>query len=135
ISALAWLPGLWRLGVRPPRPELRALAIAYVVLLAIVVVCNGKAYYVTPIYPALFAAGGVAWEAWLKRSIARGIAVAVVVIPGLLWTPIGLPILPPDMLVAYMQARGFSPQATHTENMKLSALPQYFADMFGWREM
>ena len=56
-SALVWLAGLWRLGVRPPRPELRALAIAYVVLLAIVIVANGKAYYVTPIYPALFAAG------------------------------------------------------------------------------
>ena len=61
-SAPVWLAGLWRLGVRPPRPELRALAIAYVVVLAIVVVANGKAYYVTPIYPALFAAGGVAWE-------------------------------------------------------------------------
>ena len=135
LFALVWLAGLWRLSVRPPRPELRALAIAYVVLLAIVIVCNGKAYYVTPIYPALFAAGAVAWEAWLKRPIARGIAVAVVVVSGLSWAPIGLPILPPDMLVAYMQARGFSPKETQTENMKLAALPQYFADMFGWREM
>ena len=48
ISAL-WLAGLSPLGVRPPRPELRALAIAYVVLLAIVIIANGKAYYVTPI--------------------------------------------------------------------------------------
>ncbi len=97
--------------------------------------CNGKAYYVTPIYPALFAAGAVAWEAWLKRPTARGIAVAVVVIPGLFTVPIALPILSPDALVAYMQAGGFSPKATQTESMKLSALPQYFADMFGWREM
>ncbi len=34
-----------------------------------------------------------------------------------------------------MQAVGFSPKATQTESMKLSALPQYFADMFGWLEM
>jgi len=135
ISALVWLPGLWRLGVRPRRPELRALAIAFVVLLAIVLLAKGKAYYVTPVYPALFAAGGVAWETWLKRPATRWIAVAVVVAPGLVPVPTVLPILPPDALVAYMQATGFSPRATQTESMKLSALPQYFADMFGWREM
>ncbi len=134
-SALVWVAGLWWLSVRPPRPELRALAIAYVVLLAIVIVCNGKAYYVTPIYPAMFAAGAVAWEAWLKRPIARGIAVAAVVIPGLLSVPIALPILSPNALVDYMRAGSFSPKATQTESMTLSALPQYFADMFGWREM
>jgi len=134
-SAPVWLAGLWRLGVRPLRPELRTLAIAYVVVLAIVVVANGKAYYVTPIYPALIAAGAVAWGAWLKRPIARGVAIAVVVVPGLFAAPTVLPILPPDALVAYMRAGGFSPKATQTENMKLSALPQYFADMFGWREM
>jgi hypothetical protein len=130
-----WLAGLWRFAARPSYPHLRALAIAYVVLLAIVIAANGKAYYVTPIYPSLFAAGGVAWEAWLKRAAMRWIAVAVVVIPGLFIVPIALPILPPDTLVAYMQAIGFSPKATQTESMKLSALPQYFADMFGWREM
>ena len=134
-SAPVWLAGLWRLSARPPHPELRALAIAYVVLLAIVIVAHGKAYYVTPIYPALFAAGGVVWEAWLERSIARYIAVAVIVVAGLFAAPTVLPILPPDALVAYMKAGGFSPQATQTERMKLSALPQYFADMFGWREM
>ena len=34
-----------------------------------------------------------------------------------------------------LQAIGFSPRATQTENMKPPELPQYFADMFGWREM
>ena len=125
-SAPVWLAGLWRLGVRPPRPELRTLAIAYVVLLAIVVVANGKAYYVTPIYPALFAAGGVAWEAWLKRPTTRGVAIAVVVVPGLFAAPTALPILPPDALVAYMRAVGFSPKATQTESMKLSRAAAVF---------
>ena len=41
----------------------------------------------------------------------------------------------PDALLACMRAGGFSPKATQTESMKLVALPQYFADMFGWREM
>ena len=134
-SAPVWLAGLWRLGAQPPRPQLRALAIAYVVLAAIFVVARGKAYYLAPAYPVLFAAGGVAWEAWLRRPTVRGVAIAVVVVPGLFAAPTVLPILPPGALVAYMRAGGFSPDATQTERMKLAALPQYFADMFGWREM
>jgi hypothetical protein len=134
-SAPVWLAGLWRLAAWPPRPSLRAPAIAYVMLIAIFIVANGKAYYVAPIYPVLFAAGGLAWEAWLKRSIARGAAIAIVGALGLVAAPTVLPLLPPDALIAYMQASGFSPKVTQTERMKLSALPQYFADMFGWREM
>jgi len=135
VSAPVWLAGLWRLGVRPLAPQWRALAIAYVVVAAIVVLVNGKAYYATPIYPSLFAAGAVAWESWLKRPLARVIAIVIVAVPGLVGALTALPILPPDALVAYMQATGFSPKATQTESGKLSALPQYFADMFGWREM
>ncbi|MGA2493253.1 MAG: glycosyltransferase family 39 protein [Roseiarcus sp.] len=134
-SAPVWLAGLWRLAARSPRPQLRALAIAYVALMAIFVAAHGKAYYLAPIYPVLFAVGGLAWEAWLKRPIWRGAAFAIVVVPGLFAAPTVLPVLPPDVLVAYMQAVGFSPKATQTERMKLSTLPQYFADMFGWREM
>jgi hypothetical protein len=135
VSAPVWLVGLWRLAARPPRPQLRALAIAYVVLAAIFVVAHGKAYYLAPIYPVLFAAGAVAWEAWLRRPIARWGAIAIVAVPGLVTAPAALPLLPPDALVAYLKAIGLSPKATQTESMKLSALPQYFADMFGWREM
>ena len=94
--------------------------------MAILVAAHGKAYYVTPIYPVMFAAGGVAWEAWLKGPIARSAAVAVVAIPGLVAAPAGLPVLPPDALVAYMRAVGFSPQASQTENMKLSVLTAIF---------
>jgi hypothetical protein len=135
VSAPVWLAGLWRLGVRPAAPQWRALAIAYVIVAAIVVLVHGKAYYATPIYPSLFAAGAVAWESWLKRPLARAVAVAIVVVPGLVVAPTALPILPPDALVAYQRAIGMSSKATQTESGKPSALPQYFADMFGWREM
>jgi hypothetical protein len=135
VSALVWLPGLWRLAVRPPRPEWRALAIAYVVVLAVFAFARAKPYYAAPIYPSLFAAGGVAWETWLKPAAARWVLVAVVVLPGLVSAPLVLPILPPPTLVAYMQAIGFSPKAARSENLEQSALPQDYADMFGWREM
>ena len=134
-SAPVWLAGLWRLGARPPRPELRALAIAYFVVVAIVVGAHGRAYYVSPIYPILFAAGGVAWAAWLKRPPARWAAVAIVVVPGIFAAPTALPILPPATLVAYMQATHYSLKAGQFESRGLGDLPPIFADMFGWREM
>ena len=135
VSAPVWLAGLWRLAVRPPAPQLRALAIAYVVVAAIVVLVHGKAYYATPIYPSLFAAGAVAWESWLKRPLARAVAIAIVVVPGLVIAPTTLPILSPEAFVAYQRSIGMSSKATQTESGKPSELPQYFADMFGWREM
>ena len=135
LSAPVWLAGLWLLAARPPRAELRALAIAYVVMATIFVLAHAKAYYFAPSYPTLFAAGGVAWERWLKRPAARWVAIAVVAIPGLVGAPTALPILPPATLVGYLRAIGYPPEASQTENMKLDALPQNYADMFGWREM
>ena len=79
---------------------------------------QGLRYYFAPSYPVLFAAGGVAWETWLKRPFARWAAIAVVAIPNLLLAPIELPILSPDSLVAYQRAIGFSPAAGQTEKMK-----------------
>src|SRR6202043_2719053 len=50
-----------------------------------------------------------------------------------LFAPIGLPILPPEKLVAYMKAIHFEPPRTETSHT--AALPQHFADQFGWEEM
>jgi hypothetical protein len=134
-SAPIWLAGLWRFAARPLRPQLSALAIAYVVLAAAYFFTHGKAYYLSPIYPALFAAGAVAWETWLARPVGRWSAIAIVTVPGLIISPSVLPLLPPNALVVYLQAIGMSSKATQTERTEMSALPQYFADMFGWREM
>jgi hypothetical protein len=83
----------------------------------------------------LFAAGGVAAERlfsarlrWLKPAL-----LAAVIVIGTLLIPIALPILPPEKLVAYMKAIHFEPP--HTETSHTAALPQHFADQFGWKEM
>ena len=44
-----------------------------------------------------------------------------------------IPILPPEKLVAYMKAIHFEPPRTETSHT--AALPQLFADQFGWEEM
>jgi hypothetical protein len=134
-AAPLWIAGLWRLSIRPSAPELRVFPIAYATMAAFFIVSHGKAYYLAPIYPTLLAAGAVAIESWFASRAFRGIAMAVVAIAGLATAPIALPLLPPDQFVRYSRALGLTPSATATERGAQGVLPQYFADMFGWREM
>src|SRR5438552_4113135 len=83
----------------------------------------------------LFAAGGVAAERvfvarfkWLEPVL-----LGVIIVTGALFAPFALPILPPAKLIAYMQAIGLQPPRTETSHT--AALPQVFADQFGWEQM
>ncbi len=58
---------------------------------------------------------------------------ASLAILGALAAPLTLPILPIETFVRYQQAVGLAPSAG--EHQSLGVLPQYYADMFGWREM
>jgi len=130
-----WLGGLiWMFGSREGR-RYRALGIAYLVTLVELVIMQGKSYYLAPAYPMLFAAGGVAAEnlfanrmRWIKPAL-----LAAIIVLGALFAPCALPILSPDKLVTYMRAIHFAPPRTETSHT--AALPQLFADQFGWEEM
>jgi hypothetical protein len=135
VTAPLWIAGLWRLATVRSAPELRAFPIAYVAMAALFVLVHGKAYYLAPIYPTLFAAGAVAFEGWLTRPFWRRRAVGIVAVSGLVTLPMVLPVLRPPRLIAYSRAIGLSPSHTAFERGAQSPLPQYFADMFGWREM
>ncbi|MDQ6624783.1 MAG: glycosyltransferase family 39 protein, partial [Verrucomicrobiota bacterium] len=130
-----WLGGLiWLLCARDGR-RYRLLAIAYLITLAEFIVMKGKHYYLAPIYPMLFAAGAVAIERFVSirmRWIKPALAAAMIGLAALL-APTILPLLPPEKLLAYMRAIHFEPPRTETSHT--SALPQLFADQFGWEEM
>ncbi len=127
-----WFGGLvWLLTARNGS-RYRLLGIAYLVTLAEFIIMHGKHYYLAPIYPMLFAAGGVAVERffalrlqWLKPALVTAmIALAALLAPTI------LPILPPEKLLAYMRAIHFEPPRTETSHT--ATLPQLFADQFGW---
>ena len=133
IAALVWLAGLWAGAVRPKPAVARAFPIAWAILLLLFVSQHGKPYYLSPIYPILFGLGAVRIEAWLANRVARGAVLALVAVAGAVTAPLTLPILPVETFVRYQAALGFTPSTG--ERQKLGALPQYYADMFGWREM
>ncbi len=137
VSALVWIAGLGFLLFHSDGKRYRILGVTYLVFLAVMMALKGKDYYLAPIYPMLYAAGGVFWET-LAESHARWrwlrVALPVFVLGlGLLAVPIVLPILPPSKVVPYMEALGIKVPKTETHMQSL--LPQYFADEFGWPEM
>lgn len=127
-----WLAGLmWLLVNR----SYRSLALAYLVTLAIFIVLHGKHYYFAPVYPMLFAGGGVALGKWCAAQI-RWIAPALILVMcaiGGVLAPTTMPILSPEKLVTYMRTIHFEPPRTETSHT--SALPQLLADQFGWEEI
>jgi hypothetical protein len=136
LSAPIWLTGLWVLlrGNQDWR-RYRAFGIAYVVLLALMILLKGKNYYLAPIYPILFAAGAVRIEAatemnarWIRPAYA-----AAMVLLALAFLPYVLPVLPPDQFLAYQRKLGITPP--RTERSHTAELPQNYADRFGWDEL
>jgi 4-amino-4-deoxy-L-arabinose transferase-like glycosyltransferase len=139
-----WLGGLvWLLGGREGR-RWRVLGIAYLGILAEMFLLDGRPYYPAPAYPMLLAAGGVALEQWLER-LERGQArhrawrfagpayATSLALSGIILAPVFIPMLPPETLIRYSRALGFSQPRLETH--RLGPLPQLMADRFGWPEM
>ncbi len=133
LTAPIWLAGLGGFAVWPTLRRGRWIAIAWVVLMAMMVAMHGKPYYPAGIYPILFAGGAVVIEAALRPALARGAVAVLVLLAGVVTLPFGLPVLPVEDFIAYQRAIGLEPQTG--EKQTLGALPQYYADMFGWREL
>jgi Dolichyl-phosphate-mannose-protein mannosyltransferase len=135
VTLPMWLGGLvWLFGSGASR-RYCAIGLIYLVTLAEFIVLHGKSYYLAPAYPMLFAAGGVAIERvfamrlkWIKTAL-----LTLLLASGALFAPTVLPLLPPDRLIAYMKAIHL--ELPRTETSHTAALPQIFADQFGWEEM
>ena len=130
-----WVGGLIWLFFAPAGRRYRVLGWTFMVVLTTFIVLKGKSYYLTPIYPMLFAAGAVGFErvtscrlGWTRAAYA-----VVVVITGALLAPMSVPILPVEKFLAYEKALHLQPP--EFEHQRNGPLPQWFADEFGWEEM
>jgi hypothetical protein len=129
VIGVVWL--LWAAVAR----RFRFIGLTYLLMLVLFIALKGKNYYITPIYPALFAAGAVGFEAITatRAKWTRLMYCALVIFSTALLAPIFAPILPPPEAVRYAHRLGIEPPKA--ENQPTGPLPQYFADEFGWEEM
>jgi len=115
----------------------RALGWAYLVAFTVFVVLKGKNYYLAPIYPMLLAAGAVVIESGIERARQawlKPVTLAVLFASGAWLVPLIVPALPVDQFIVYMNKLPFKvPRSEHSHER--AALPQYYADQFGWKEI
>jgi Dolichyl-phosphate-mannose-protein mannosyltransferase len=146
MTAPIWLTGLFALLFYTPLRPCRFLGWCYLVCFTAMFVLHGKNYYLAPIYPMLLAAGAVVIEraihgknhprdasrqplTWLKPII-----IVVLLASGAHLLPITVPVLSPEHFLAYTKTLPFKlPVMEHSHAR--AALPQWYADQFGWNEI
>jgi 4-amino-4-deoxy-L-arabinose transferase-like glycosyltransferase len=115
----------------------RMLGWTFLTILLFFMITHGKHYYVAPIYPMLLAAGAVAIETWLNTPKLRWIGwayAAAIVVFGAIFAPLSIPLLPVDTYLKYQAAMPIKVPVTEHSHAA-AALPQIYADQFGWPEI
>ena len=142
ISVLVWLPGLTWLLFAPRARNLRWLGLTYVVFVVLMMGLHAKDYYLAPIYPVLFAAGGVALlgipgssakprGVWWPRLV--GAYAAVLVVTAILILPAAVPVFTPGRQYAYLERAHL--EGKPDEKWDQGKMKQFFSDRFGWQEI
>lgn len=133
VSMLIVIAGMvWLLRSR----RYRALGIAFAAFYLAMMVMKAKNYYLAPIYPMMFAAGAVAFTGWSDHPRRRWLPTIIGVLASsifLLMLPLLIPVLDVPHFQQYVKISGL--KLPEFENHKAAALPQIYADMFGWPEM
>ncbi|WP_263379352.1 ArnT family glycosyltransferase [Granulicella paludicola] len=144
-NALLWITGIVAL-LRAKSTRLskdqdaRWFGITFLVFYVMMDAIHAKDYYLEGIYPALFAAGAIAWEHRyrLSRRVFEGRIVAfpiletVFLVLSLMILPMASPVLPPAQWVRYTNALHL--HHAESETSETGPLPQFFADRFGWQQ-
>jgi hypothetical protein len=137
---LVWAAGLVFLFYNKKMRSFRPLAWAFLLVMVLLILLRGKAYYGIGAYSMLMAAGGVAWIHWLqpyKKRWRYALIVSIPLLNGPL-IPYSLPVLPIETMRhygIYMASHwGFTGPLTW-EDGKVRDLKQDYADMFGWEEL
>ncbi len=141
LTAPLWIAGaFWYFFGRDPgtgqRSRYRVLGWTWLFLTVCFIAAGGKTYYLWPVYPMLFAAGGVALDAWLsgRARVLRPLYGGALVLGGAFLAPITLPVLSPEGFIRYLQVSHVPlPEVEHQRTGPLRQ--QVYADMFGWDEM
>jgi hypothetical protein len=147
ITAPIWLTGLLALLFSSRLKPYRALGGCYLVCFTVFFILHGKNYYLAPVYPMLLAAGAVVIESAIegkkadapenarsRRGWLKPVIVIVLLASGVHLAPVTVPVLSPDNFIAYTKTLPMKlPVMEHSHAR--AALPQWYADQFGWEEI
>jgi hypothetical protein len=137
LTAPIWIVGVAALLFWPPLKPYRFLGWTFLICYATLFALHGKIYYLAPVYPMVLAAGAVITESALVRPRLAWLKPAIIVIllaAGARLAPIVVPVFSPERFIAYTHSLPFKlPVMEHAHER--AALPQWYADQFGWNEI
>ncbi len=132
---LFWMVGLLWLFNRRGR-KYRVVGVTFVLVVLLLLLLRGKAYYTLGAYPMLFAAGAV-WIEESHRAI-RWVLGLLAIVVGIALSPFSAAYLPVDSMIRYgetfVEWTGIE-GPLRWETGVVHELPQDYADMLGWEEM
>jgi len=136
-----WILGYFVFQFSKKQAMYRPIAYIYLSSFIVLLLLSGKIYYLAPAYPMLFAAGAVIWEMyirkWQKRWV-KMILIIFIVYNGIVYLPIGLPVLSTNNMISYFKfaAKYLGAEgALRWETGEIHEIPQDYADMQGWEQM
>jgi hypothetical protein len=135
-TVLVWLAGLLFLLLSREARSHRALGVAFVVLLAVILFSGlRRVDRMAGIFPIVLAAGATFWDRWRGRG--RGFVrfglPALVLGFGALLLPASLPIVPPEAAARYFAALGDAPDI-ETADVGVE-LPLYLVGRLEWERL
>jgi multisubunit Na+/H+ antiporter MnhE subunit len=137
LTAPIWLTGLIGFFFSARLKSYRVLAWSYLVCYGVFFALHGKNYYLAPIYPMLLAGGAVVIESAIDRPLRAWLKPAIIVVllaSGAHLAPVVIPVFSPKKFIAYTRTLPFKlPRMEHSHER--AALPQWYADQFGWEEI
>ena len=147
LTTPIWLTGLLALLFSARLRPYRLLGWCYLVCYGTLFTLHGKNYYLGPVYPMLLAAGAVVIERALDRSAgdpsesgrprlqwAKPAIVVTLLAAGAYFAPVVVPVFSPERFLVYLKYLPMKlPVSEHS--MEGAALPQWYYDQFGWKEI
>lgn len=111
--------------------------VTLVILVILLALLKGKLYYGLGMFPILFAAGGCCWEIMFKSRVwPKYVFVGTIYLFGLLCLPLVIPVFPIYICRSYIKKMvaytSFS-RPMVWEDGSSGTIPQFFADMTGWK--
>ena len=135
---LVWSAGLVWLLLSRTGKRYRVLGLTYIFTFLILLLLQGKFYYLISAYPMLMAAGACARERFIEQRPSRGWmkweTMSVLVVAGILSAPFALPLLPIDTYVHLTRALHL-PREIPTESVRRGVVQEYYVDMLPWESM
>jgi len=139
VTLPLWLGGfLWCLFAR--KGQWRWVAVAFLAIAALLIAGGrSRTSYLSPVYPALIAAGAAAFGNLLDRMhatvrwVLTPMVAGALIASGVILAPLAIPVLPVEQYIAYAKKLGAEPSTDEVK--EVGVLPQHYADMYGWDEL